>query len=57
MQENHEDTEHPKHCNDEDCLMYWAAETGAGITNMANMNSAPVLDSQCLADLKANGGK
>ncbi len=57
MQEDHEDAEHPKHCNVEECLMYWSAETGAGIANMAGMNSAPQLDAFCLADLKANGGK
>ncbi|MFV9550168.1 membrane metalloprotease [Algibacter sp. PT7-4] len=57
MQNQHEDEEHPKHCNEENCLMYWAAETSAGIANMANMSSAPQLDKQCIADLQANGGK
>ncbi|MEP3837910.1 MAG: membrane metalloprotease [Algibacter sp.] len=57
MQNEHEDEEHPKHCNDESCLMYWAAESGANISNMVNMSSAPQLDAQCIADLKANGGK
>ncbi|MEW4924943.1 membrane metalloprotease [Algibacter sp. 2305UL17-15] len=57
MQDEHEDEEHPKHCDVESCLMYWSAETGAGITNMTNMNSAPQLDAQCIADLQANGGK
>lgn len=57
MQVDHEDKDHPKHCNVESCLMYWSAETGAGIANMANMNSAPQLDAQCIADLQANGGK
>lgn len=57
MQDDHEDEEHPKHCDVESCLMYWSAETGAGIVNMANMSSAPQLDAQCIADLQANGGK
>lgn len=57
MQDPHEDEEHPKHCNDENCLMYWATESGANLSNMINMSSAPQLDTQCLADLKANGGK
>ncbi|TXE09894.1 membrane metalloprotease [Seonamhaeicola algicola] len=57
MQNDHEDEEHPRHCNEQDCLMYWAAESGASISNMSNMNTAPQLDAQCLADLKANGGK
>ena len=57
LQSEHEDVEHPKHCNAESCLMYWAAESSAGIANMVNMSSAPPLDAQCLADLQANGGK
>ncbi|MGB5419238.1 membrane metalloprotease [Algibacter sp.] len=57
LQSEHEDDEHPKHCNVESCLMYWSAETGAGITNLTNMSSAPQLDAQCIADLQANGGK
>lgn len=57
LQSDHEDAEHPKHCNQEDCLMYWAAETSQGIANMLSAGSVPTLDTQCLADLKANGGK
>ncbi|XMO85271.1 membrane metalloprotease [Algibacter sp. AS12] len=57
MQEDHEDEEHEKHCNEESCLMYWAAESGANISNMVNMSAAPQLDAQCIADLQANGGK
>ena len=54
MQTEHEDTENPKHCDEEDCLMYWQSEISVG---RFNMNTVPQLDSQCLADLKANGGK
>lgn len=57
MVTNHEDTEHPKHCNNEDCLMFWATESSQGVDSMLNMTSAPELDSQCIADLQANGGK
>lgn len=57
LQSNHEDTSHPKHCNVESCLMYWASETGSGISNMLTNGSAPQLDAQCIADLQANGGK
>lgn len=57
LQSEHEDAEHPKHCDVETCLMFWSAETGAGITNMTNMSVAPQLDAQCIADLRANGGK
>lgn len=54
---NHEDTEHAKHCNVKSCLMYWAAESGSGLTNLMGSNTAPQLDAQCIADLQANGGK
>ncbi|TDE03776.1 zinc metalloprotease [Flavobacterium hiemivividum] len=57
LQSNHEDTAHEKHCNVESCLMYWSAESGSGVANMVSGGSAPKLDAQCLADLKANGGK
>ncbi len=57
MQNNHEDTDHPKHCNDENCLMYFAAETGSGVMNMVSGGTVPQLDTQCIADLQANGGK
>ncbi|HEY6143835.1 MAG TPA: membrane metalloprotease [Flavobacterium sp.] len=54
MQTNHEDSSHPKHCNASTCLMYWEAESG---NSLLNATSAPQLDAQCLADLRANGGK
>ncbi len=57
LQSEHEDTTHPKHCNAEDCLMYWSAESGSGIDNLVGLSSAPTLDSLCIADLQANGGK
>ena len=57
LQSAHEDPAHPKHCDVEDCLMYWAAETDSGLDNLMGNSSAPQLDSQCIADLQANGGK
>lgn len=57
LQSNHEDEAHPKHCIEKTCLMYWSSETGAGISNMVSAGAAPQLDSQCIADLRANGGK
>jgi predicted Zn-dependent protease len=57
LQSNHEDTAHLKHCKVESCLMYWSAESGSGVANMVSSGSAPQLDSQCIADLRANGGK
>jgi len=57
LQSSHEDTEHPKHCNVNSCLMFWASETGSGIDNLIGQSEAPQLDAQCIADLQANGGK
>lgn len=57
LQSNHEDAEHPKHCIEKTCLMYWSSEIGGGIGNMVSSGTAPQLDSQCIADLRANGGK
>lgn len=57
LQSSHEDAAHEKHCNVKSCLMYWSAESGSGIADMVSGGSAPKLDAQCLADLKANGGK
>ncbi|ELR68088.1 Membrane metalloprotease [Fulvivirga imtechensis AK7] len=57
LQTEHQDTAHGKHCNVEGCLMYWTAETNQGIADLLGMSAPPSLDAQCLADLKANGGK
>lgn len=54
MQSNHEDSSHPKHCNVTTCLMYWETEAGK---NIVSNTATPQLDAQCLADLRANGGK
>jgi hypothetical protein len=57
LQSAHEDGSHPKHCDVDTCLMYWASETGSGIDNLVGLSQAPGLDAQCIADLQANGGK
>lgn len=57
LQSEHEDAEHPKHCDEESCLMYWASETGSGVMDMVSGGTVPQLDAQCIADLQANGGK
>ena len=52
----HQDTDHSAHCSSLDCLMYYKAETrivGSDITG----KGVPVLDENCLADLRAAGGK
>ena len=57
MQTQHEDADHPRHCNVETCLMYWTTETGSAMGDLMGTSSAPQLDAQCIADLQANGGK
>lgn len=52
----HQDEPHGKHCNNEDCLMYYSAETTDIIGNLLGGN-IPTLDSRCIDDLRANGGK
>ena len=56
MQTPHEDAENPKHCDVESCLMYYAATTGSNLMHL-NGGTIPQLDAQCIADLRANGGK
>lgn len=56
MASAHEDAAHPKHCNNEDCLMFWEAESSSLLGMMIGGN-VPTLDAACLADLQANGGK
>lgn len=56
MQSSHQDTPHGKHCNDQSCLMYYTAETSDVVANIVGGN-IPELNSSCVNDLKANGGK
>jgi len=55
MQSAHEDASHDGHCNNSNCLMYYAAET----TDLLGMitGTVPHPDAACSNDLKANGGK
>lgn len=52
LQSEHEDANHKRHCNVKTCLMYWESESGNVYGGII-----PQLDSQCIADLRANGGK
>ncbi len=45
-----------KHCNNEDCLMYYQTETTSIMTAIIG-GSVPELDNNCIADLRKNGGK
>ena len=53
----HQDTAHGHHCDNEDCLMYWAAETDVGISDMLLGGNKPDFDAECRDDMIANGGK
>lgn len=56
-QSDHEDQMHLGHCDNPDCLMYYAVETSDFIGNLLSTGTVPVLDEQCLKDLRAQGGK
>ncbi len=56
MQTPHEDTAHKKHCNNSDCLMYWKTENN-NVMQMMLSGNVPQLDTNCMNDLLANGGK
>lgn len=56
MRESHEDGSHPHHCNNENCLMYYATETSNIIKNLIG-DKVPELDNKCVMDLQYNGGK
>lgn len=56
MVENHQDTDNEKHCDNSDCLMYYASET-TEIASFLIGNNIPELDQNCRNDLIANGGK
>ncbi len=55
----HEDAENDKHCNVEDCLMYFesAALKTAVMSRFFGKNSVAELDVLCIEDLQAKGGK
>ncbi len=57
MQSDHQDTQNGHHCDVDNCLMYYAVETSDFLSNIVNSSEPPALDSQCRADLRANGGK
>ena len=57
LQSDHEDAANEKHCDVDNCLMFFTAETGAGVMDMVSGGIVPQLDAQCIADLQANGGR
>ncbi len=52
----HQDTDHAAHCSNTECLMYYRAESNV-IAGYVLGEGIPELDANCLADLKAAGGK
>jgi len=56
MQTAHLDGAHGNHCNNTNCLMYYASET-TDILGILLTGNIPTLDANCKADLTANGGK
>lgn len=57
MQNPHQDTEHGHHCDNENCLMYYATERTNLVVDTFSGDEIPRLDDNCRADLEANGGK
>lgn len=55
MQADHEDPDHTHHDDNEDCVMYWAAETDA-IAGLLG-GGVPDFDDECRADMQAAGGR
>lgn len=56
MQTNHKDAAHGNHCNNTSCLMYYASET-SDIFGFLITGNIPSFDTNCRADMTANGGK
>lgn len=56
MQTNHKDAANGNHCNNSNCLMYYASET-TDVLGVLITGNIPQLDANCRADLTANGGK
>lgn len=57
MVTDHKDEANGAHCDNQECLMYFAVESSSGLDDLFGMSTPPSLDTNCLADLAANGGK
>lgn len=53
----HEDPDNPGHCEVADCLMNYRTDAGLKFGALGLEGAVPALDEQCLADLRAFGGK
>ena len=56
MVNGHEDNSHAHHCNNDECIMYYAAENVDVVGSLVG-SSVPEFDQNCIKDLIANGGK
>ena len=56
MQNPHQDTDHGNHCDNDQCVMYYAMET-TDVVGSTLGEEIPPLDANCITDLQANGGK
>lgn len=56
MQTPHKDAAQGNHCNNSNCLMYYASET-TDILGFLVTGNIPSLDANCVNDIRANGGK
>ena len=58
LHSDHKDAANGNHCTNTNCLMYYAVMDGRHDAQYTGgLASVPVMDSSCLADLRANGGK
>lgn len=57
MQTPHQDQEHGNHCDNNECLMYYATERTNLIGETITGDEITPLDANCKADLEATGGK
>lgn len=57
MQKPHKDPENGNHCDNDQCLMYYATQTTDLIGNTVGDEGITPLDENCIADLQGNGGK
>jgi predicted Zn-dependent protease len=57
MAQSHEDANHPSHCDNSRCVMYWANEAAAGLGDFlfgtVEAGNEVLFDAFCLADAKA----
>lgn len=56
VQKDHHDEAHQKHCTNKYCLMYYLTDT-EDYPSVLIKQKPPVLDKNCVRDLRANGGK